>query len=224
LSQFINVGEGNQYLYLRRKLEFGISEYTRFSTIVGVIGIVAQYITIPLFSEKFGLRDSTIILIDIAGCFIQTIILTVATAEWNLYVGACIAFLDATSYSMIRCMISKHVEPDEVGKILAFVGAFQAFIPIISSPIFGTIYRSTVESFPQAYLIVIAVCFAIDWGALFVIDWGIKKVDRRKAVEMVEIKEDEKVMQDLLNDVDKEMGTEGGNGDSEKKKAGFEID
>lgn len=77
-------------------------DYTRYSTIVGVIGIVAQYITIPILSEKLKLRDSTIVLLDITGCFIQTVILACATSEWMLYVGACIAFLDATSFSMIR--------------------------------------------------------------------------------------------------------------------------
>lgn len=93
-----------------------------------------------------------------------------------VYLGACIAFLDATSFSMIRCMISKHVDPDEIGKILSFVGAFQAFIPIIASPIFGTLYRSTVESFPQAYLVVLSCLFLIDWCVLVFIGRGVRKI------------------------------------------------
>ncbi len=75
LEMFVNVGEGNNYLYLRKVLDFQMKDYTRYSTIVGVIGIIAQYITVPLFSEKFKLHDSTIVLIDIAGCFIQTVLL-----------------------------------------------------------------------------------------------------------------------------------------------------
>ena len=210
LEAFINVGEGNQYLYLRRKLDFTVSQYTSFSTIVGVIGIVAQYITIPLFSEKFKFRDSTIILIDISGCLIQTIILACATAEWMVYLGACIAFLDATSYSMIRCMISKNVHPDEVGKILSFVGAFQAFIPIVSSPIFGLLYRGTVEHLPQAYLIVLACLFFVDWLALVVIDRGLKKADKNRAIEMKDLKKDPEVKDELLDsEKTKKTETEG---------------
>ena len=75
---------------------------SRYTVAVGVIGIIAQYITIPLFSEKFKFRDSTIVIIDITGCFFQTLIIAFATAEWMLYVGACVAFLDATSFTMIR--------------------------------------------------------------------------------------------------------------------------
>ncbi len=125
LEMFVNIGEGNNYLYLRKVLDFTMKDYTRYSTIVGVIGIVAQYITVPLFSEKFHLHDSTIVLIDIAGCFVQTVLLIFVQGEWMLYVGACIAFLDATSFTMIRCMITKHVRPDEVGRLLSVVGAVQ---------------------------------------------------------------------------------------------------
>ncbi len=42
LEMFVNIGEGNNYLYLRRVLDFQMKDYTRYSTIVGAIGIVAQ--------------------------------------------------------------------------------------------------------------------------------------------------------------------------------------
>ena len=178
-------------MFLRRKLEWGVDDYTWFSITVSIVGVTAQYITIPLFSTVFKFRDSTIILIDIGGCFIQAIILIFASATWMVYLGAFIAFLDATSYSMIRCMISKHVKPDEVGKILAFVGAFQAFIPIISSPVFGSIYRATVEKMPQAYLILLAALFFIDWCVLFYIDRGVRRIGRKMAIEMKDLREEE---------------------------------
>ncbi len=79
-----------------------MTDYTRYSTIVGVIGIIAQYITVPVMSKIFRLHDSTIILIDIGGCFVQAIIIACVKAEWMLYLGAAIAFLDATSFTMIR--------------------------------------------------------------------------------------------------------------------------
>ena len=187
MEQFINVGSGdcgNQYLYLRRKLDWELIDYTTFTIIVGVIGVAAQYIVIPLMSEKFGLRDSTIVIVDVVGCFLKTIILALATATWMVYLGALIAFLDTTSYSMIRCMISKNVKPDEVGKILSFVGALQAFIPIIASPFFGLIYRSTVDTLPQTYLILIAGLYFIDLCVLKYIDRGLRRIHLDETVEL----------------------------------------
>ena len=71
----------------RRKLAWGIIDYTTYKIVLGVVGMTAQYIAIPLLSEKLKLRDSTIIIIDITGCFIQTVILSIATATWMVYLG-----------------------------------------------------------------------------------------------------------------------------------------
>ncbi len=183
LEAFINVGEGNQYLYLRRTVGFTVSQYTTFSTVVGVVGVVAQYVTLLVFVEKFKFRDSTIVFVDNLGCLIQTLVFIFATAVWTVYLGACFAFLDGTSHSIIRCLISKHVRPDEVGKILSFVGAIQAFIPPVASPIFGLIYRETVETLPQTYLVVLACLFCVDLAALLIIDRGVKMAQKKEAVK-----------------------------------------
>ena len=219
MEQFINVGDwGNQYLYLRRTLEWTIIDYTTYTIIIGVVGLAAQYIAIPLLSEKLKFRDSSIIIIDITGCFIQTIILSlipIAKKSWMPYMGAFIAFLDTTSYSILRCMISKNVRPDEVGKILSLMGAVQAFIPIISSPLFGMIYRSTVETLPQTYLIVLAVCFFVNWCVLIYIDIGIRRMDRNKIEQLNDMKKKEEgadVLDHLLkpkgqDDIEEKCGT-----------------
>ena len=210
MEQFINVGAGgcgNLYLYLRRKLNWDLIDYTTFTIIVGVVGLAAQYIVIPLLSEKFRLQDSTIIGIDIIGCFIKTVIFSLATATWMVYLGAFIAFLDTTAYAMIRCMISKNVKPDEVGKILSFVGALQAFIPIIASPLFGLIYRSTVETLPQTYLILIACLYFIDLCVLKYIDRGLRRMPLNEMLElddMVKREERKDVLDNLLKQEDQE--------------------
>ncbi|TRY71632.1 hypothetical protein TCAL_14873 [Tigriopus californicus] len=207
MEMFINVGEwSNTYLFLRRQLEFTMVDYTRFSVIVGIIGISAQYITIPLFTQKFKFRDSTIVLIDIAGCFIQTLIVAFASSEWMLYLGACIAFLDATSFTMLRCMISKYVEPDEFGTILSIIGAIQSFIPIASSPIFGILYRSTVELFPQLYLLVLAALFLIDWGVLLYIHVGLKKLSGDQEIEMKDMEKEGVVEKLFVEELPMEKG------------------
>ena len=55
-----------------------------------------------------------------------------------------------------RSLITKCVDPDEVGKIFSIVGAFQAFLPFASSPLFGFLYRATVATFPAAFLFLVA--------------------------------------------------------------------
>ena len=191
LMAFIHVGEGsNGYLYLRRKLNWDIIDYTAFTLTAGITGMMAQFTVIPLLSEKLKLRDSTIILIDFGGCFIQMIVLALATSTWMVYLSSFIACLESCSYTIIRCMISKAVEPDEVGKILSFVGALQAFIPMISSPIFGTIYRNTLETLPQTYLIVIACLWFFNFSINVYIDRNQRRIQKGTSIDLGDLKKE----------------------------------
>jgi hypothetical protein len=54
----------------------------RFITVVGVIGLLAQYVAVPFFTDKLKLHDSTISLMDTATNCINQFILAFATAEW----------------------------------------------------------------------------------------------------------------------------------------------
>lgn len=190
LAIFIDGGDGNGYLYLRLVLNWDYKDFGTFSISISAVGMIAQYITIPFLSNGLKLRDSTIVLIDITGCLIKTIILIFATSTWMIYLASFIAFLEATSYSMVRCMISKHVKPDEVGKILAFVGAVQAFIPIVASPTFAALYRETLDTLPQAYLILRVFLFFIEWCTLVYIDRGIRTANREMAIEVNDMKKE----------------------------------
>ncbi len=53
-------------------------------------------------------------------------------------------------------MMTKNVNPDEVGKIFSIVGTFQALMPFAAGPLFGFLYRETVAYFPPAFLFLIA--------------------------------------------------------------------
>ena len=93
--------------------------------------------------------------VDSVTAVINLIIYAFCVNEWMLYIGGLIAFLDSTSTTMFRSMISKIVHANEVGKVFSIVGTFQALVPFVSGPTFGFLYKATVATFPQAFIFLI---------------------------------------------------------------------
>jgi hypothetical protein len=54
----------------------------RFITVLGVFGLLAQYVAVPLLSEKLKFHDSTISLMDAGTSCINQFIVAFATAEY----------------------------------------------------------------------------------------------------------------------------------------------
>lgn len=65
LEYFVIIGKwGTSFLYFRRALKWTIVEYTRYTTILGVVGVFAQYALMPLLTKTLQLRDTTILLVS----------------------------------------------------------------------------------------------------------------------------------------------------------------
>ena len=82
--------------------------------------------------------------------------------------------------SVVIMMVSLHynndnisqVEKAEIGKIFSVVGIGQSVIALVSYPLFGLIYHSTLTYFPTAYLLIVIVLLtfaALTSGYLFVV-------------------------------------------------------
>ncbi|TRY72153.1 hypothetical protein TCAL_00254 [Tigriopus californicus] len=171
----------NRYLFLRRSLGLNLEDYTRYSIATGVIGIISQCFLVPFLSEKMKIRDATISFYDMFASAINCLIMAFATEEWMLYVGAVINCLDSSSYSVVRSMVTKIAEPHETGSLLAVFGSFQSIMPMIATPVFGMLYRSTVANFPQLYLLIVAGFFLLNSVCLLFVRHGLKKLNKKMA-------------------------------------------
>lgn len=58
------------------------------------------------------------------------------------------------------------------------LGAVQAVVPMISSPIFGNIYRATVETMPNTFMLIIACLFFVNASMIIFVDRGLVKIQK----------------------------------------------
>ena len=95
-----------------------------------------------------------------------------------LYVGGIVAFLDNTSTTMFRSLISKNVDADEIGKVFSVVGVFQALLPFASGPIFGYLYKSTVAFQPNAFLFLVISIKILLFIVVFCVNRGMIREEK----------------------------------------------
>ena len=87
----------------------------------------------------------------------------------QLYYGIIIAGFSFGASSISKSLLSKLVDPMDVGKLFAINGAIQALIPFLSNPTFAFIYRKTVETMPETFLLVsIVLWIAMSLMSLFI--------------------------------------------------------
>ena len=67
VSFFLQQGKwSNTYLFFRYKLDWTITEYSKYTTTMGMLGVAAQFIVMPLITSSWGLRlpDSIILIVS----------------------------------------------------------------------------------------------------------------------------------------------------------------
>ena len=51
------------YLFFRRTMKWDVKEYSTYTTTYGLLGMVATYLIMPILTDYFKLRDTTILMV-----------------------------------------------------------------------------------------------------------------------------------------------------------------
>ncbi|TRY70647.1 hypothetical protein TCAL_13288 [Tigriopus californicus] len=185
LENFINRGEFSHiYMYLKRTLDFEYSDYANYVAFLGGIALFSKYICFPIFIDVLHFDDTILMLIDTIGTGIQSVLVALATQTWMIYVAAFAGITDSSSNEIMRSLLSKQVPLDEIGKILGSIRIFGLIIPYTAGPLFGFLYRETVETAPNAFLFLIAAIFGLSAMNMAFIRRGIVKIEKIRAMEL----------------------------------------
>lgn len=81
-----------------------------------------------------------------------------------------ITSVGGTASPTMQAALTKHVPKENVGQLLGAMGLLHSLGRAIGPLVFTGIYAATVGIFPQAYFLLLAVCFGIAW----IISWFIR--------------------------------------------------
>ncbi|XP_040571251.1 LOW QUALITY PROTEIN: probable peptidoglycan muropeptide transporter SLC46 [Lepeophtheirus salmonis] len=189
LELFLYGGKGSvMFLYLRKRFKWTEIDFSQFMIVFGIQGLVSQYFVIPFLSHKLKWRDGTIILIAVGGNIIAGFMFAFANVSWLVYVAGIVSFLGAAISTLLRSLISKCIESDEIGKVFSVIASGQAVIFMIASPIYSLVYKATLDFFPGLVFLVTSCLYSIVGFLAIYLYFGLKKVEnsRKNAHELRE--------------------------------------
>ncbi|XP_023327444.1 solute carrier family 46 member 3 isoform X2 [Eurytemora carolleeae] len=149
------------YLYTRKLFQWTEQEFTKFQTLVICFSAVASLIVMPLLSYILKVHDAMIGILATMSKISSLVVIAFATSGTVLFFGACLGCISSLSGIVIRSMLSKCVQPSELGKIYSLLASFEAAVPLFASPLFTAVYNSTIDTFPGATFLVLASIFIV---------------------------------------------------------------
>jgi MFS-type transporter involved in bile tolerance (Atg22 family) len=110
----------------------------------------------PIISGKLKVHDA--LLITILNCveIVAAIAKPFTTSLWQFYFVYGLGTFGFCKFGIIRSLLSKCIEPDEVGKVFSLLAIISALAPIAGNPVFRQLYNYTISIYPGA----IFLCFA----------------------------------------------------------------
>uniref|UniRef100_A0A8D8SD40 Proton-coupled folate transporter n=1 Tax=Cacopsylla melanoneura TaxID=428564 RepID=A0A8D8SD40_9HEMI len=183
------VGE-QSVLYLFVRYKFGWNEadfgfYAAFQLIGLFFGTL---ISLGIFSKYMGFTDSVIGTVASLSDMAAATSYIFVNAPWQMFLIPFMDIFHGAAQVICSSLLSKHVEPNEVGKISSVKGFLESVAPFVATPLYNFVYMNTLDYLPSAFYIVSVVLGL----PIFVIFVTIQLVERsNRCYETKDIRENE---------------------------------
>ena len=142
-----------------------IDKFSQYLSIQRICRFVGLFAILPFLSHILKVKDSLIAAVGTVLTIFAYFIIAVGQKDWTgpnndwdpgwvMYLSA-VFQLNSVITVTIRSQSTKEVDKDEIGRIFSVVAFGQALVPLAAHPIFGSIYKATINSFPGAYLLTV---------------------------------------------------------------------
>ena len=150
-------------------------------------------------SEFFGFSDPLIAIIGTILTLLSFVIMAIGQKSWTgpneswnpgwiMFLSAAIQWNVLVNVST-NSQLTKIFDKSEFGKILSIITVSQCLIPLISSPLFGLIYKATLETFEGMYLLTVVALLPFVIGSNLYIQCKASAKEYEKLLSTEEEKE-----------------------------------
>ncbi|KAG7287911.1 hypothetical protein NEMBOFW57_007429 [Staphylotrichum longicolle] len=208
-------------MYVEYMFEWGNLESSRFISMISMVRVVTLVGILPLINYIFRKRpaarrqrlepsppaaeknrgadelDIWILRVALLSDVIGVTGYVFARSGPVFVASAVVTAFGGLGSATIQAAVSKHVPPERVGQMLGAIGLLHSLARILAPIIFNQLYAATVETFPQAFMVLLAVLFGITLAASFLLK---PHVYMRGEDEAAPVSSSDRVRQDALED------------------------
>ena len=164
-----------EFMFLRLQYKITTVNFGNLKTVYFLSSAATQLTIVPLLVKKFKLNDTTILLLAFLSAIPGWAMESFLDQTWFLFFTRLICYpLWANLFSTARSVFSKLMNPNEVAKSFSVLAVSEACLALIFKPLYGILYRETVEIFPGTWNLVAASILLIACGLTIFVHFGSK--------------------------------------------------
>jgi len=157
------------YLYMLLVFDgFNEKDYVLLKIVMSLLGFFCLMVIMPIFSGKLQIHDTLLLLVIVTCDVVSSAILPFVDSLWQFYLARGLGTIGYCKYSVVRSLLSKCIDANEVGKVFSLLAIVASIAPIGGNPLFKQLYNKTIGTFPGAiFHLFAALLFLAACGNLF---------------------------------------------------------
>ncbi|CAG9857231.1 unnamed protein product [Phyllotreta striolata] len=150
--QFVIGGETNiKLLYLQNKLDWRLTQINTFGAVANVLVIVSSISCTYFLQKKLETKETILVVLSLLSSCGVNLFYAFATSDIYIYVSAIAGMFSGLANPMLRTIIAKLVDPEELGRIFSLITVITTIILLVSSLSYVQLYNATLRVHPETY-------------------------------------------------------------------------
>lgn len=150
------------FLFVRKKFEWSLEQYTLYKSVKCVLWIVGIYLGLSVLHKLLKLAETPLLLLGFVSYFVSVLMQAFATEGWQLYLAGGVRCISGVISPMCRSLISKLVPKEESGRVFSITIALESLTAMIGSPLYTFFYNYTIDTDPGAFNFLTAGFLALE--------------------------------------------------------------
>ena len=162
-----------------------MEQFSQYLSVQRICRFIGLFVLLPFFSRILHTKDSFIAAVGTILTIFAYLIIAIGQDDWTGPKGnwdpGWIMFLSAAFQLnsvitvTIRSQSTKEVDKEEIGRIFSVVALGQALVPLIANPMFGGIYKATLDYLEGSYLFTVDALLMFVFASSLYMFWDEKR-------------------------------------------------